>query len=160
LIRQCFFAPPQESEELENILFRMRKEVEADAPRGTYFCSLSSRTVVYKGLLTPDQLPAFYPDLADAEFESRFAVFHQRYSTNTQPSWSLAQPFRLVAHNGEINTISGNRRWLRARETRFRHELGLADHMHLLEERVSDSASFDNAFEILIRRRLSPSAAM
>ena len=92
LIRQCFFAPLEDSAQFEETLFRMRKEVEADAPCGTYFCSLSSRTVVYKGLLTPDQLPAFYPDLADPEFESRFAIFHQRYSTNTQPSWALAQP--------------------------------------------------------------------
>ena len=160
LIRQCFFAPPQESEELENILFRMRKEVEADAPRGTYFCSLSSRTVVYKGLLTPDQLPAFYPDLADAEFESRFAIFHQRYSTNTQPSWSLAQPFRFVAHNGEINTISANRRWLRARQPELLQSLGLRRQLRLLEEGVSDSASFDNALEVFLRRGYSPAEAM
>src|SRR2546427_11348783 len=160
LIRQCFFAPPQESEELENILFRMRKEVEADARRGTYFCSLSSRTVVYKGLLTPDQLPAFYPDLADAEFESRFAIFHQRYSTNTQPSWSLAQPFRFVAHNGEINTISANRRWLRARQPELLQSLGLRRQLRLLEEGVSDSASFDNALEVFLRRGYSPAEAM
>src|SRR5206468_11217328 len=160
LIRQCFFAPPQESEELENILFRMRKEVEADAPRGTYFCSLSSRTVVYKGLLTPDQLPAFYPDLADAEFESRFAIFHQRYSTNTQPSWSLAQPFRFVAHNGEINTISGNRRWLRAKSPGLLREFGFPEGIRLLEDRVSDSASFDNGLELHLRQGYNPAEAM
>jgi glutamate synthase (ferredoxin) len=160
-IEQCFFAPQSKSTaDWEGALFRARKEAEAEAPAGTYFCSLSSRTIVYKGLLTPEQLPAFYEDLRDPQFASRFAIFHQRYSTNTQPSWSLAQPFRFVAHNGEINTISGNRRWLRARETRLLQELGLADHMHLLEERVSDSASFDNAFEILMRRRLSLSEAM
>ena len=101
--------------DLETALFRLRKQVEAQAPRGTYFCSLSSRTVVYKGLLTPDQFPAFYLDLADPAFETSFAIFHQRYSTNTQPSWALAQPFRFVAHNGEINTISANRRWLHAK---------------------------------------------
>jgi glutamate synthase (ferredoxin) len=164
LIRQCFFAPLQESPQFEDTfedtLFRLRKEVEADAPPGTYFCSLSSRTVVYKGLLTPDQLPAFYPDLADPEFESRFAIFHQRYSTNTQPSWSLAQPFRFVAHNGEINTISANRRWLRARQPRLLQSLGLRTELRLLEEGVSDSASFDNGLEVLLRRGYSPAEAM
>ncbi len=76
--------------------------------------------MVYKGLLTPEQLPAFYSDLANPDFVSPFAIFHQRYSTNTNPSWSLAQPFRFVAHNGEINTISANRRWLRAKEASLR----------------------------------------
>jgi glutamate synthase (NADPH/NADH) large chain/glutamate synthase (ferredoxin) len=160
LIRQCFFAPLQETAQFEDTLFRLRKEVEADAPRGTYFCSLSSRTVVYKGLLTPDQLPAFYPDLADPEFESRLAIFHQRYSTNTQPSWSLAQPFRFVAHNGEINTISGNRRWLRARQRELLQSLGLRSELRLLEEGVSDSASFDNGLEVFLRRGYSPAEAM
>jgi glutamate synthase (ferredoxin) len=160
LIRQCFFALQDEAVDFEYLLFRMRKEVEANAPTGTYFCSLSSRTVVYKGLLTPDQLPAFYPDLADPDFESPFAIFHQRYSTNTQPSWSLAQPFRFVAHNGEINTISGNRRWLRARESGLRQKLGLSDQVRLLEERVSDSASFDNGLELLLRQGYSPAEAM
>src|SRR6266446_7086719 len=160
LIRQCFFTPSQESAQFEDTLFRLRKEVEADAPRGTYFCSLSSRTVVYKGLLTPDQLPAFYPDLADPEFESRFAIFHQRYSTNTQPSWSLAQPFRFVAHNGEINTISGNRRWLRAKSPKLLREFGFSEGVRLLEDRVSDSASFDNGFELLLRQAYSPAEAM
>jgi glutamate synthase (ferredoxin) len=160
-IEQCFFAPqPGTATDCDGTLFRTRKEAEADAPAGTYFCSLSSRTIVYKGLLTPEQLPAFYVDLRDPQFASRFAIFHQRYSTNTQPSWSLAQPFRFVAHNGEINTISGNRRWLRARESKLREELGLSDRMHLLEERVSDSASFDNALEILVRRGFNPCEAM
>ena len=75
--------------------------------------------------MTPEQLPAFYSDLADPDFASPFAIFHQRYSTNTNPSWSLAQPFRFVAHNGEINTISANRRWLRAKESSLRQTLGL-----------------------------------
>src|SRR5437660_4192911 len=119
VIRQCFFDVTRGSVDLASALFRLRKQVEAHAPAGTYFCSLSSKTVVYKGLLTPDQLPAFYRDLSDPEFETSFAIFHQRYSTNTQPSWSLAQPFRFVAHNGEINTISANRRWLRSQELRL-----------------------------------------
>jgi glutamate synthase (ferredoxin) len=160
VIEQCFFEAPQPTADLEDLLFRLRKEAEAGAPPGTYFCSLSSRTVVYKGLLTPAQLPVFYPDLADSEFTSSFAIFHQRYSTNTQPSWSLAQPFRFVAHNGEINTISGNRRWLRAKECAIRQGLGLSNRVRLLEERVSDSASFDNGMEILLRQSHSPAEAL
>ena len=160
VIEQCFFEARQPTADLEDLLFRLRKEAEAGAPPGTYFCSLSSRTVVYKGLLTPAQLPAFYPDLADPEFTSSFAIFHQRYSTNTQPSWSLAQPFRFVAHNGEINTISGNRRWLRAKEHALRQGFGLSNRVRLLEERVSDSASFDNAVELLLRQGHSPAEAL
>jgi glutamate synthase domain-containing protein 2/glutamate synthase domain-containing protein 3 len=150
----------EEPVNLESDLFRLRKEVESSAPSGTYFCSLSSRTVVYKGLLTPEQLPAFYSDLAHPDFASPFAIFHQRYSTNTNPSWSLAQPFRFVAHNGEINTISANRRWLRAKEVCLRQTLGLPATVRLLEEDVSDSASFDNGLEIFLRRGYNPVAAM
>ncbi len=159
-IEQCYFAAAGRTRDLEWLLFRLRKQAEAAAPAGTYFCSLSSRTVVYKGLLTPSQLPAFYPDLRDPDFESPFAIFHQRYSTNTQPSWSLAQPFRFVAHNGEINTISGNRRWLRARAGALRRKLRLPDHIQLLEPRVSDSASFDNGLELFLRQGYSPAEAM
>src|SRR5260370_18490990 len=151
VIEQCFFAAQSENLDFESLLFHFRKSAEAEAPLGTYFCSLSSRTVVYKGLLTPSQLPGFYADLRDSEFESPFAIFHQRYSTNTQPIWSLAQPFRFVAHNGEINTISGNRRWLRARGATLRRELGLPDNARLLQPGMSDSASFGNALEALVR---------
>src|SRR5215831_13426723 len=165
LIRQCFFGALEPwrngwRADLETRLFRLRKQIEAAVPRGTYFCSLSSRTVVYKGLLTPDQLPAFYLDLALPEFSTSFAVFHQRYSTNTQPSWALAQPFRFVAHNGEINTISANRRWLHAKERHIKEALQLSDDSHLLEERVSDSASFDNGIELLLRQNYTPAAGM
>src|SRR2546423_4658255 len=159
-IEQYFFAPESATDDFESLLFRVRKRVEQNAFPGTYVCSLSTRTVVYKGLLTPEQLPAFYPDLVDPEFVSSFAIFHQRYSTNTQPSWSLAQPFRFVAHNGEINTISGNRRWLRAREPVLRQTLGLSDRVRLLQEDVSDSASFDNGLEIFIRQAYPSHAAM
>ena len=89
----------------------LRKRAESLLPPRCYICSLSSQTIVYKGLLTPWQFPQFYEDLRDTSFATTFAVFHQRYSTNTQPSWHLAQPFRYVAHNGEINTIVSNRRW-------------------------------------------------
>jgi glutamate synthase (ferredoxin) len=159
-IQQCFLASLGDFADVESRLFVLRKEVESLAPPGTYFCSLSSRTVVYKGLLTPEQLPAFYPDLADPEFISPFAIFHQRYSTNTNPSWSLAQPFRFVAHNGEINTISANRRWLKARAPELLSTLGLPTTIRLLEEGVSDSASLDNSLEILLRRGYTPDAAM
>src|SRR6202795_2698121 len=119
VVRQCFVAPRSnpatcepsrlESSDFELQLFRLRHELEAVSEAG-YYCSFSSRTIVYKGLLTPEQLAPFYSDLSDPRFPSSFALFHQRYSTNTQPSWSLAQPFSFVAHNGEINTISANRR--------------------------------------------------
>jgi glutamate synthase (ferredoxin) len=160
VIEQCFFASVNEVADLEADLFRFRKEVESVAPSGAYFCSLSSRAVVYKGLLTPEQLPAFYSDLANSDFVSPFAIFHQRYSTNTNPSWSLAQPFRFVAHNGEINTISANRRWLRAKEMSLRQTLGLPATVRLLEQRVSDSASFDNGLEMFLRRGYNLPAAM
>ncbi len=159
-IRQCFLRAASRSRDLEGALFRLRKQIEVAAPAGTYVCSLSSRTIVYKGLLTPEQLPAFYGDLAAPDFQTTFAIFHQRYSTNTQPSWSLAQPFRLVAHNGEINTISANRRWMRARQDRLREELGLGPAQWILEDRVSDSASFDNGLEVFLRRGYSPAAGM
>jgi glutamate synthase domain-containing protein 2/glutamate synthase domain-containing protein 1/glutamate synthase domain-containing protein 3 len=160
VVRQVFVAPSgkssspnssgRESFDLELQLFRLRQELETVSHSG-YYCSLSSRTIVYKGLLTPEQLAPFYLDLNDAEFESAFVVFHQRYSTNTQPSWSLAQPFRFVAHNGEINTISSNRRWFLAREARLRSQLGLPQNSRLLQPGMSDSASFDNALEAFVR---------
>jgi|HubBroStandDraft_6_1064221.scaffolds.fasta_scaffold00090_32 glutamate synthase (ferredoxin) len=160
IVRQCFLAPRARSSDLtssdldvpdfELQLFRLRQELESSSD-SAYYCSLSSRTIVYKGLLTPDQLAPFYRDLSDPEFASAFVVFHQRYSTNTQPSWSLAQPFRLVAHNGEINTISSNRRWFQARAATLRQKLGLAHNSKLLQPGMSDSASFDNALEALVR---------
>jgi len=160
VVRQIFVAPRGKSSDLgssgiesfdfELQLFRLRQELESISDSG-YYCSFSSRTIVYKGLLTPEQLAPFYPDLNDPEFESAFVVFHQRYSTNTQPSWSLAQPFRFVAHNGEINTISSNRRWFQARGAALRRQLGLPNNARLLQPGMSDSASFDNALEALVR---------
>ncbi len=151
-IWQCFFAESGERGDFELRLFLFRKRVEAELGSSIYFCSLSSRTVVYKGLLAPWQLPIFYPELHDHDFESRFAVFHQRFSTNTQPAWSLAQPFRFLAHNGEINTIVGNRRWMCAREEQIRTALNAGAWFHGLEENVSDSASLDNALELLVHQ--------
>jgi glutamate synthase domain-containing protein 1 len=113
-IRQVLSGPVV-SGDIESALYLAQKEIERRAAaeglidRGFYVVSLSSRTLVYKGLFAAHQLPAFYPDLRDADYESGLAVFHQRYSTNTFPTWQLAQPFRLLAHNGEINTLLGNR---------------------------------------------------
>jgi glutamate synthase domain-containing protein 2/glutamate synthase domain-containing protein 1/glutamate synthase domain-containing protein 3 len=151
VVRQCFVGHGEESPDFELQLFRLRHELEANPDSG-YYCSLSARTIVYKGLLTPEQLAPFYSDLSDPGFASSFVIFHQRYSTNTQPSWSLAQPFRFVAHNGEINTISSNRRWFQARASTLRRELGMPSETRLLQPGMSDSASFDNALEALVRR--------
>ncbi len=159
-IQQSFFSSDETGEIFERQLFLVRKRIEAEGVPGTYFCSLSARSVVYKGLLAPWQLREFYPDIAHSQFQASFAVFHQRYSTNTKPTWSLAQPFRFVAHNGEINTIGPNRRWLRAREKAILREFLAPASCHLLENGVSDSASFDNALEVLLRRDYSIAAAM
>ncbi len=160
LIRQCFFASSASHDDLERSLFLLRKRIESEARGSVYFASLSSRTVVYKGLLAPLQLREFYPDLDHPDFIASFAVFHQRYSTNTRPTWTLAQPFRFVAHNGEINTIGANRRWMRARRDQIRRELGVGEWFRPLEEGVSDSASFDNALEILLHRGYNAAGAM
>ncbi|GAB3810906.1 hypothetical protein GCM10027605_50050 [Micromonospora zhanjiangensis] len=109
--------------ELDRVAFCVRKQAEREtAQRGVpaYFPSLSARTMVYKGMLTPDQLPAFYPDLTDPRVTSAIALVHSRFSTNTFPSWPLAHPYRLIAHNGEINTIRGNKNWMQARKRRSR----------------------------------------
>jgi glutamate synthase domain-containing protein 2/glutamate synthase domain-containing protein 1/glutamate synthase domain-containing protein 3 len=144
----------------ERRLAMLRKRSEIAMPPRCYICSLSSRTVVYKGLLTPWQFPQFYKDLRDSSFKTTFAIFHQRYSTNTQPSWDLAQPFRHVAHNGEINTIISNRRWLRAKQRKQRASLKVGPWFQALEPDVSDSASFDNAFELKLLEGLAPEEAM
>ncbi|HEY8714973.1 MAG TPA: glutamate synthase central domain-containing protein, partial [Candidatus Acidoferrum sp.] len=144
----------------ERRLAMLRKRAEVAMPARCYICSLSSRTVVYKGLLTPWQFPQFYEDLRDASFTASFAIFHQRYSTNTQPSWDLAQPFRHVAHNGEINTIVSNRRWLRAKQREQRAALKVGAWFRALEPNVSDSASFDNAFELKLLEGKAPDEAM
>ena len=103
---------------LERRAFCLRKRAEKEAD--VYFPSLSARTLVYKGMLTTDQLDHFFPDLADPRIASALAVVHSRFSTNTFPSWPLAHPFRYIAHNGEINTVMGNRNWMRAREALLR----------------------------------------
>src|SRR5882757_3514919 len=154
------FHPARAAARFEWRLSLLRKRAESLLPPRCYICSLSSQTIVYKGLLTPWQFPQFYEDLRDPSFAITFAVFHQRYSTNTQPSWHLAQPFRYVAHNGEINTIVSNRRWLRAKAAETRLRLTVGSWLPLLEENVSDSASFDNGFELRLLEGLSSEEAM
>src|SRR5580700_3911730 len=154
------FHATREPAKFEFRLALLRKRAESLLPPRCYICSLSSLTVVYKGLLTPWQFPQFYEDLRDSSFAATFAVFHQRYSTNTQPSWQLAQPFRYVAHNGEINTIVSSRRWTRAKERELLSRLRVDEWFHALEDGVSDSASFDNAFELKLLEGYSPDEAM
>ena len=142
----------------EDALYRGRKAAEraAEAARvRLYIPSCSSRTVVYKGLLAGTHLADFYADLRDPLLESRLAVFHQRYSTNTMPDWRNAQPFRMLAHNGEINTISGNRNWTRARESLL--DPGFRD---VVWDEGSDSASLDNVLEVLVRLGAEPAEAL
>jgi glutamate synthase domain-containing protein 1 len=162
-IWQFFVAPFHASRGVSRFEWKLallRKRAESLLPERCYLCSLSSQTVVYKGLLTPWQFPQFYEDLRDATFATTFAIFHQRYSTNTQPSWDLAQPFRYVAHNGEINTIVSNRRWLRAKQRELRARLTVGSWFTPLEKKVSDSASFDNAFELKLLEGFGPDEAM
>lgn len=128
-----------------------------------YVCSFSSKTIVYKGMLTGRQLRTYYPDLTDEDFESSMALVHQRYSTNTLPTWQLAQPFRLVAHNGEINTIRGNVLRMRSREGSLQSDV-LGDDIEafkpVIDERGSDSGMFDNALELLVHTGRSLPHAM
>ncbi|GAA2024199.1 glutamate synthase large subunit [Agromyces tropicus] len=146
---------------LDRLTFRLRKRAERELE--LYFASLSSRTLVYKGMVTTLQLEPFYPDLSDERFASKLALVHSRYSTNTFPSWPLAQPFRMIAHNGEINTIQGNRNWMRARQSQLESEaLGdLAPLMPIVTPGASDSASFDEVVELLtLAGRSLPHAVM
>jgi glutamate synthase domain-containing protein 2/glutamate synthase domain-containing protein 1/glutamate synthase domain-containing protein 3 len=137
-------------------LARRRAEKRADAEGiRMYMPSLSSRTLVYKGLMAGTRLADFYLDLRDPTCESRLSVFHQRYSTNTMPDWRNAQPFRMLAHNGEINTITGNRAWMRAREAELEPEL-----RGVIWPEGSDSASLDNALELLVNRGWEVSEAL
>jgi glutamate synthase (NADPH/NADH) large chain len=161
VIRQIFISADDiSSERLEIKLYMVRKLAEKailesdNKSKGFfYFPSLSSKTIVYKGMLMPDQVFTFFKDLQDESVESAVALVHSRFSTNTFPSWDLAQPFRMIAHNGEINTVKGNRFWMAARESLFQSDLYKDDIKKILpviEPDKSDSASFDNALEMLI----------
>ena len=138
--------------ELERRTFVLRKRIEHEIDPGVYFPSLSCRTLVYKGMLTCDQLPEFFPDLTDERLISALALVHSRFSTNTFPSWPLAHPYRMIAHNGEINTVMGNRNWMRAREGRFQTDVfgdRLQTAFPIMTPDASDTASFDEALELL-----------
>jgi glutamate synthase (NADPH/NADH) large chain len=162
-IEQVFVAPTNGASgiELERMTFRLRKRSERTL--GIYHPSLSSRTIVYKGMVTTLQLEPFYPDLSDERFASTLALVHSRFSTNTFPSWPLAHPFRMIAHNGEINTVKGNRNWMRAREAQLASEaLGdLKQLSPIITPDGSDSASFDEVVELLyLAGRSLPHAMM
>ena len=157
-IRQLFIACADERR-----LYIVRRQIEK-ATSNTYVCSCSSRTIVYKGLLLATQMERFYPDLSDPDFISPFAIVHQRYSTNTFPSWELAHPFRALAHNGEINALKGNLNALAAREASLESPLfgdELKRLLPIVHQGQSDSASLDNVFELLVAAgRDAPHAMM
>ncbi|MGH4006461.1 MAG: glutamate synthase central domain-containing protein, partial [Pseudonocardiaceae bacterium] len=153
--RQLFLAAadpgtPVAGLELERRAYCVRKRAERDVD--VYFPSLSGRTIVYKGMLTEEQLVSFYPDLSDERVTSSLAMVHSRFSTNTFPSWPLAHPYRYVSHNGEINTLRGNRNWMLARESQLATDLipGDLDRIYpIVTPEASDSASFDEVLELL-----------
>ncbi len=142
----------------ERELYIIRRKIETAAIAAQipelYLCSLSCRSIIYKGMFLAASLTDFYPDLLDTRFVSRFAIYHQRYSTNTFPTWRLAQPFRMLAHNGEINTVAGNVNWMKSHETRLAAE-GLNEFLDAVKPVVqaggSDTAALDNVFELLVR---------
>ena len=157
-IEQAIIAAPADVDDddaFEKRLLLARKSIEAQEVSGLEICSASCRTVVYKGLFTADTIEGFYWDLRDPVYESDFAIFHQRYSTNTEPAWELAQPFRMLAHNGEINTVQGNRAWMLARSNGLESEVwgdDVTDLVPLVRPGIgSDSASLDEAMEVLVR---------
>jgi len=169
VIRQVFIARPAQldGDAFERRLYLVRKRIESAARAAgagqLYIPSLSARRIVYKGLMVAPQLAAFYPDLADPEFESAIVVFHQRFSTNTFPTWRLAQPFRFLGHNGEINTIQGNINRFNAGAARLRSDAWgdeIADLLPIIESGGSDSAALDNVFELLLLSGRDPLHAM
>ena len=161
-IEQIMIAGPMPDEEtleeFEKDLYIVRRRIERKVIEAQiadfYVCSLSCRSIVYKGLFLAESLSVFYPDLQDERFESRVAIFHQRYSTNTFPQWWLAQPFRALSHNGEINTIRGNRNWMKSHEIRMA-SIAFGDASDEIKPVIpagaSDTASLDAVFETLIR---------
>ena len=155
ICRQLFVSDPAGAAgiELDRKVFIARKRIEHDLPseQQTYFPSLSSRTLLYKGMLTTPQLAVFFPDLGDERLESALVLVHSRFSTNTFPSWPLAHPYRYIAHNGEINTVQGNRNWMRTRESLLSSDLlpGLERAYPICTPGGSDSATFDEVLELL-----------
>ncbi|RTE87761.1 MULTISPECIES: glutamate synthase large subunit [Gammaproteobacteria] len=155
-IQQIFISaqPGWRKKDVERRLFMAKRRIEKqlDNDPDFYICSLSCLVVVYKGLMQPKDLGTFFLDLSDDRLETSICVFHQRFSTNTKPRWPLAQPFRFLAHNGEINTVAGNRAWAKARAYKFHSPLlpDLHDAAPFVQERGSDSASLDNMLELLL----------
>ncbi|MDV7144080.1 glutamate synthase large subunit [Tropicimonas sp. TH_r6] len=147
-----------DEETFERELYVIRRRIEKAAAQsridGFYVCSMSCRSIIYKGMMLAEQVAEFYPDLQDERFESAFAIYHQRYSTNTFPQWWLAQPFRMLAHNGEINTLKGNTNWMKSHEIRMAHgtfgEMA-EDIKPIIAQGSSDSAALDSVFEMLVR---------
>ncbi|MDR0973334.1 MAG: glutamate synthase large subunit [Prevotellaceae bacterium] len=168
-IKQAFVTGFTDVENADRLLYVIRKKIENRVMRSNiktkeafYVCSLSTKSIIYKGMLSSTQLRAYYPDLTNAYFTSGIALVHSRFSTNTFPTWSLAQPFRLLAHNGEINTIRGNRGWMEARESVLSNPI-LGDVRPLrpiCQPKMSDSASLDNVLEFLVMSGLSLPHAM
>jgi len=165
ILQALLLRPPSPSrDEAERLCHRARKRAEATVrkeDRVVYFPSFSFYTVTYKGLVAADQLAGFYPDLTDPDVEAHFAIFHQRYSTNTTPAWERAQPFRLICHNGEINTIAGNVNRMRSREGRLGKWSLLEEEVlrPVIDESGSDSAMLDNVIELLVREGQYPDEA-
>jgi len=157
-INQIFVTPISKDlnkERFEACLLQSRKKIEEihNNDEKLYICSMSSQTIVYKGLMLPDAISNFYQDIAKKSFTAKICLFHQRFSTNTQPRWHLAQPFRLLAHNGEINAIRGNRNWVKARASKFSTPLipGISKFKSLVNETGSDSSALDNMIELLVK---------
>jgi glutamate synthase (NADPH/NADH) large chain len=168
-IRQIFVTGCNDQALLEKKLYLIRKRVEkkirqtnAEIRQDFYIVSLSTRSIIYKGMLSSMQLRHYFPDLTNSYFTSGLALVHSRFSTNTFPTWSLAQPFRLLAHNGEINTVRGNRGWMEARESVLNSpELGnIEDICPIIQPGMSDSASLDNVLEFLVASGMSLPHAM
>ena len=157
-IYQLFIKPDQKDfnkEKFDTSLLQARKFIEEIHMNDEvlYICSMSSKTIVYKGLMLPNAIKDFYLDLDNDNFKASTCVFHQRFSTNTSPRWHLAQPFRLLAHNGEINAIRGNRNWVKARSSKFLTPLipKIQKFKQLVNETGSDSSSLDNMIELLVK---------
>jgi glutamate synthase (ferredoxin) len=169
-IEQIFvkIAKEDDADDIERELYICRKLIERAAKSSSwadelYFCSLSSKTIIYKGMLRSEVLGQFYLDLRNEMYKSPFAIYHRRFSTNTSPRWPLAQPMRLLGHNGEINTIQGNLNWMRSREATIQSPVWRGRENEIRpfgDPKASDSANLDNAAELLLRSGRSPAEAM
>ncbi len=171
-IEQVLVRAMVEGDALERLLYLVRKRIHQTAgdlthcsgwAQNLYICSLSNRTIVYKGMVRSAVLSEFYTDLQSPAYTSPFAIFHRRFSTNTLPKWSLAQPMRLLSHNGEINTLLGNVNWMVARQADLRHEFWgdrIQDLLPIVNRNNSDSANLDNVFELFVRSGRSPQEAL